>query len=190
MDLQKIQAESRTVADQVFNELAPVVETITQAMAACLQAGNKIMACGNGGSSADAQHFAGELVNRFLLNRKPYAGLALNTDASVMTSISNDFSYSEVYEKQVQGLGRSGDILVGFSTSGNSENILKAFSAAKEMGITIVAFTGGSGGKMLDLADHTLLVSSSSHTPRIQEGHELMMHLICERLEELMENEA
>jgi len=187
MDLQKIQSESRAVADQVFSELAPVIETITQAMADGLRAGNKIMACGNGGSAADAQHFAGELVNRFLLNRRPYAGLALNTDAAVLTSISNDFSYSEIYSKQVQGLGRPGDILVGFSTSGNSENILKAFEAAREMGIATVAFTGGSGGRMLEWADHALLVSSSSHTPRIQEGHELMMHLICERLEELME---
>jgi D-sedoheptulose 7-phosphate isomerase len=190
MDLQKIQAESRAVADQVFNELAPVVETITQAMAECLKAGGKIMACGNGGSSADAQHFAGELVNRFLLNRKPYAGLALNTDAAVLTSISNDFSYDEIYSKQVEGLGRKGDILVGFSTSGNSGNVLKAFESAKEMGITTVAFTGGSGGKMLELADHVLLVSVSSHTPRIQEGHELMMHLVCERLEELMESQG
>ena len=167
MDLQKIQSESRAVADQVFSELAPVIETITQAMADGLRAGNKIMACGNGGSAADAQHFAGELVNRFLLNRRPYAGLALNTDAAVLTSISNDFSYSEIYSKQVQGLGRPGDILVGFSTSGNSENILKAFEAAREMGIATVAFTGGSGGRMLEWADHALLVSSSSHTPRI-----------------------
>ena len=143
--------------------------------------------CGNGGSSSDAQHFAGELVNRFLLNRKPYAGLALNTDAAVMTSISNDFSYEEIYSKQVEGLGREGDMLVGFSTSGNSANILNAFEAARKMGIQTVAFTGGKGGKMADSTDYVLLVSSSAHTPRIQEGHELMMHLICERVEELME---
>ena len=156
-------------------------------MTDCLKAGGKVMMCGNGGSSADAQHFAGELVNRFLMNRKPYAGLALNTDAAVMTSISNDFSYEEIYSKQVEGLGREGDMLVGFSTSGNSGNILRAFDAAKEIGIKTVAFTGGTGGKMLGLIDYILLVSSSSHTPRIQEGHELMMHLICERVEELME---
>ena len=187
MDLQKIQAEARAVSDQVFNELAPTVEAVTVQMAECLKAGGKIMACGNGGSSCDAQHFAGELVNRFLMERRPYAGLALNTDASVMTSIANDYSYAEIYEKQVQGLGRSGDILVGFSTSGNSENILRAFRAAKEAGIKTVAFVGGTGGKMLELADAALLISCSSHTPRIQEGHETMMHLICERLEELME---
>ncbi len=187
MDLQKIQTEARAVSDQVFSELAPTIETITVAMAECLKAGGKIMACGNGGSSADAQHFAGELVNRFLMNRRPYAGLALNTDASVMTSIANDFSFDEVYEKQVQALGRAGDILVGFSTSGNSANIIRAFEAAKDAGIRTVAFLGGTGGKMLELADMALLVSCSSHTPRIQEGHEIMMHLICERLEELME---
>ncbi|MDF7825888.1 SIS domain-containing protein [Pontiellaceae bacterium B12227] len=187
MDLQQIQAEARIVSDQVFNELAPAVEEISQSIADCLKAGGKVMMCGNGGSASDAQHFAGELVNRFLMNRKPYAGLALNTDAAVMTSISNDFSYDEIYSKQVEGLGRAGDILVGFSTSGNSGNILRAFDAAKEIGIKTVAFTGGTGGKMLGLTDYILLVSSSSHTPRIQEGHELMMHLICERVEELME---
>lgn len=187
MDLQQIQAESRAVSDQVFNELAPAVEEVSVAIADGLKAGGKVMMCGNGGSSSDAQHFAGELVNRFLMNRRPYAGLALNTDAAVLTSIGNDFSFEEVYEKQVQGLGREGDLLVGFSTSGNSANILKAFDAAKEMGIKTVAFIGGSGGKMLPLSDYSLLVSCSSHTPRIQEGHELMMHLICERVEELME---
>lgn len=187
MDLQKIQAEARAVSDQVFNELAPVVEEVSLAIAECLQAGGKVMMCGNGGSSADAQHFAGELVNRFLLNRKPYAGLALNTDAAVITSIANDFSYEEIYSKQVEGLGRPGDILVGFSTSGNSGNVLKAFEAAREMNIKTLGFLGGSGGKMRAVSDLALLVSASSHTPRVQEGHELMMHLICERVEELME---
>lgn len=187
MDIATIQAESRAVSDQVFTELVPKVEEAAARIADCLKSGGKVMACGNGGSSADAQHFAGELVNRFLMNRRPYAGIALNTDASVMTSISNDFSYEEVYSKQVEGLGRAGDVLVGFSTSGNSGNVLKAFETAKELGITTVGFLGGGGGKMLPLSDHALLVSCSSHTPRIQEGHELMMHLICERVEELME---
>ncbi|WP_372805863.1 SIS domain-containing protein [Pontiella sp.] len=187
MDLQKIQAEARAVSDQVFGELAPAVEQVAQAMAACLKAGNKIMACGNGGSAADAQHFAGELVNRFLMNRRPYAGLALNTDAAVLTSIGNDFSFNEVYEKQVLGLGREGDLLVGFTTSGNSENIRLAFKAARSMGIRTVLFSGGTGGRILGLSDLALVVSCSTHTPRIQEGHETMMHLVCERIEELME---
>jgi len=187
MDVAKIQAESRAVSDQVFSELVSNVEEVAELIAACLKAGGKVMACGNGGSSADAQHFAGELVNRFLMNRKPYAGIALNTDASVMTSISNDFSYEEVYSKQVEGLGRAGDILVGFSTSGNSGNVLKAFEVAKDLDIKTVGFLGGNGGKILPFSDQALLVSCSSHTPRIQEGHELMMHLICERVEELME---
>jgi D-sedoheptulose 7-phosphate isomerase len=187
MDLEVIRAAARAVADQVFDELAPEVEKVAVAMADCLMAGGKVMACGNGGSSADAQHFAGELVNRFLMNRRPYAGLALNTDASVMTSIANDFSYEEIYSKQVEGLGCEGDILVGFTTSGNSGNILRAFDAAKSKGITTVAFTGGSGGKIIGMCDMALHVSVSDKTPRIQEGHELMMHLICERIEELME---
>lgn len=187
MDLQKIQAEARAVSDQVFAELAPVVEEISASIADCLKGGGKVMMCGNGGSSADAQHFAGELVNRFLMDRKPYAGIALNTDAAVLTSISNDFSYEEIYSKQVEALGREGDILVGFSTSGNSGNVLKAFEVARTMGVKTLGFLGGAGGKMLPLCDMTLLISASSHTPRVQEGHELMMHLICERVEELME---
>lgn len=188
MDWTRIQTEARAVSDQIFCDLKPEVETLADELAECLRDGGKIMACGNGGSAADASHFAGEIVNRFLIDRRPYAGMALTCDPAVMTSIGNDFSFEEVFEKQVLGLGRSGDVLVGFSTSGNSENILRAFHAAKEMGIKTVAFTGGTGGKMLDLADRTLLVSCTSHTPRIQEGHELMMHLLCERLEELMEN--
>ena len=187
MDLQKIQAEARAVSDQIFTELVSTVELISQEMAKCLKAGGKVMACGNGGSASDAQHFAGELVNRFLINRRPYAGLALNADVAVLTSIGNDFSFDEIYEKQVQGLGQSGDMLVGFTTSGNSENILRAFHAASDAGIKTVAFTGGTGGKILKISDRALLISSSSHTPRIQEGHETMMHLICERVEELME---
>ncbi|MDF7801870.1 SIS domain-containing protein [Pontiellaceae bacterium B1224] len=187
MDLQHIQAETRTVFDQVFNELASTVEEISIAIEHCLKAGGKVMICGNGGSSSDAQHFAGELVNRFLMDRKPYAGLALNSDGAVITSIGNDFSFDDVFSKQVEGLGREGDLLVGFTTSGNSENVLRAFDAAKKIGIKTIAFTGGTGGKIVALSDYTLLISSSSHTPRIQEGHELMMHLICERVEELME---
>ena len=187
MDLQKIQAEARAVSDQVFSQLAPVVEEVSVAIADCLKAGGKVMMCGNGGSSSDAQHFAGELVNRFLLNRKPYAGIALNTDAAVLTSISNDFSYEEIYSKQVEALGREGDILAGFSTSGNSGNVLKAFEVAREIGVKTLGFLGGSGGQILPLCDMSLLISATSHTPRVQEGHELMMHLICERVEELME---
>lgn len=187
MDLQHIQAEARIVSDQVFNELAPTVEEIAVAIEQCLKAGGKVMMCGNGGSSSDAQHFAGELVNRFLMNRKPYAGLALNSDGAVITSIGNDFSFDDIFSKQVEGLGREGDLLVGFTTSGNSENVLRAFDVAKKSGIKTIAFTGGTGGKICALSDYILLISSSSHTPRIQEGHELMMHLICERVEELME---
>lgn len=187
MNLQHIQAEARIVSDQVFGELAPKVEEIAIAIEFCLKAGGKVMMCGNGGSSSDAQHFAGELVNRFLINRKPYAGLALNSDGAVITSIGNDFSFDDIFSKQVEGLGREGDLLVGFTTSGNSENVLRAFGVAKKAGIKTIAFTGGTGGKIRALSDFILLISRSSHTPRIQEGHELMMHLICERVEELME---
>jgi len=188
MDWAKIREEVCAVSDQIFNELKPAVETLAQELADRLKAGNKIMTCGNGGSAADASHFAGEIVNRFLINRRPYAALALTCDPAVMTSIGNDFSFEEVFKKQLQGVGRAGDVLVGFSTSGNSENILCAFTAAKEMGILTVAFIGGNGGKLRSLADRALVVSCSSHTPRIQEGHELLMHLLCQRIEELMEN--
>lgn len=176
------------VAEWILGPMRETIEAAANEMARCLKSGGKVLFCGNGGSAADAQHLAGEFVNRFLKERKPYAGIALSTDTSVMTAIGNDYSYDQVFEKQVQALGRPGDILVGISTSGNAANVLRAFQAARAIGVTTVALTGGSGGKLVAHADRVLSISCTTSTPRIQEGHLLVMHALCERLEEIMES--
>src|SRR5436190_22056384 len=128
---------------------APIARGI-ELMAAALQAGGKVLACGNGGSAADAQHFAAELVNRFERERPPLAGLALTTDSSALTSIANDYSYEQVFEKQLRALGRKGDVLLAISTSGNSMSVIAAMSAARDLGVSILALTGRGGGKMAE----------------------------------------
>ena len=172
------------VANEVFTRLRPAVESVAVRIAASLRSGGKVLACGNGGSAADAQHFAAELVNRFLLERRPYAALALTTDSSVLTSIANDYRYAEIFSKQVEALGRPGDILLAISTSGNAENVCLAAEAAKHAGLWTVALCGGSGGRLATLADESLRVSSSTVTARIQEAHEMMIHAICQLVEE------
>ncbi|MEW6519703.1 MAG: D-sedoheptulose 7-phosphate isomerase [Thermodesulfobacteriota bacterium] len=144
----------------------------------CFRAGNKLMICGNGGSAADAQHLAAEFVNRFLINRAPLPAIALTTDTSILTSVGNDFSYDDIFAKQVEALGKKGDILLGISTSGNSANVLRAFDAAKKLGARTVALTGGSGGKLAGEADLALIVPSD-RTPHIQEAHLWIEHMLC-----------
>lgn len=144
--------------------------------------GGRVMFCGNGGSAADAQHLAAELSGRYLKNRRPLAGLALHCDTSALTAIANDFSFDEIYSRQVKAHGRKGDLLVGISTSGNSKNVLNAMLAACELEMKTVAMTGESGGKMAEIAD-VLLNIPSSFTPRIQEMHILIGHTLCEAAE-------
>lgn len=187
MNWEQIRAEHTAVVAEVFGRLAPEIEAFSAEVVAALRAGGKLMICGNGGSAADAQHIAGEFINRFLRERRPYAAIALSTDTSSMTAIGNDYSFDQVYEKQVLALGRPGDILLGISTSGNAANVCRAFVTARERGIRTVALTGGTGGKLAGLADRVLSISCTKHTPRVQEGHELAFHLFCERIEELME---
>lgn len=187
MNWNDIAADVQAVTRHVLVELRPGIEALAARMAAVLKGGGKILVCGNGGSAGDAQHLAGELVNRFLKERAPYACVALTTDSSVLTSIGNDYDFSQVFEKQVQALGRPGDLLIGISTSGNAANVLRAFAATRGIGLPTVAFTGGPGGKLVALADQVLSISCTRHTPRIQEGHLLVMHTLCERLEEIME---
>lgn len=151
-----------------------------------LQSGNKIMLFGNGGSAADAQHIAAEFVNRLHkthTERKPLAALALTTDTSVLTSISNDIDFSHIFSRQIQALGKTGDLAWGISTSGNSPNLIKAFTTARDMGITTIGFTGCGGGKIVTLADYHLTVESDDAT-RIQEVHITLAHVICELVEE------
>mgnify|MGYP006278568799 FL=1 len=152
---------------------------------ACLRKGNKILICGNGGSAADAQHIAGELVGRFKKERPGYAAIALTTDTSVMTSWANDYEYETIFARQVEALGKPGDVLIGLSTSGYSSNVLAAFKKAEALDMHCIAFTGKGGGKLKDMADVTIDVKSSD-TPRIQECHMVAYHIICEELEKRM----
>lgn len=161
--------------------LKPVSETADLIVRA-VRAGNKLMICGNGGSAADAQHIAGEFVCRFYNNRKPMPAIALSTDTSVPTSISNDYSYDDVFSRQVTALGKKGDVLLGISTSGSSGNVLGAFRAAREMDIRTVLLTGEKEKKIAGLSD-IVIKTPSSDTPRIQEMHLLIEHIICEIVE-------
>jgi D-sedoheptulose 7-phosphate isomerase len=154
-------------------------------MAGALRAGGKILACGNGGSAADAQHFAAELVNRFERERAPLAGLALTADSSTLTSIGNDYSFEQVFEKQLRALGRKGDVLLAISTSGNSANVVAAMRAARELGVHIVALTGNGGGKMAALLSGSDVHVCVPHnrTMRIQEVHLLALHCLCDGID-------
>lgn len=141
------------------------------------------MFCGNGGSAADSQHFAAELMGRFLIDRHPLAAIALTTDTSVLTAISNDYSYDDIFSIQVRGLGKPGDVLVGISTSGNSQNVIRAIDIARELGVFAIGLTGEGGGKMKDSSDFCLHVPSNQ-TNHIQEMHIAVGHMICGIVEE------
>lgn len=186
MNTDGIAGEYLAVADEVFGSMLDQVEKVAVRIAACLQAGGKVLLCGNGGSAADAQHIAGEFVNRFLKERRPYAAVALSTDTSTMTAIGNDYDFSRVFEKQVQAIGRPGDLLWAITTSGNSANVMHAVEAAHGGGMEVIGMTGGTGGKLAAASDYLLCIRASESTPRIQEGHQLLFHLVCERLEEIM----
>ena len=158
------------------------------AMVECLRNGGKIMACGNGGSAADAQHFAAELIGRFERERQELAAIALTTDTSILTAVGNDYSYDEIFSKQVRGLGKKGDILIAISTSGNSKNVIKAIEAAKKLGIKIIALTGNGGGKIGGLLgkDDIHLCAPSTRTARIQETHLVLLHGLCDGVDHLL----
>ncbi len=167
---------------QVLGALDPQVQKAGQRLAAVLSAGGKIMFCGNGGSAADSQHLASELTGRFIKDRRPLAGLALTTDSSALTCIGNDYSFDDVFSRQVQGLGRTGDALIGISTSGNSANVLRAVEAAKAMGIYTLGLLGRDGGKLGALCDASIVVPHGV-TARIQEAHLLIGHTLCGLIE-------
>lgn len=167
------------IEDDYLSIISEIGERCKQAVAD----GYKILLCGNGGSAADAQHLAAELIGRFVKERRSLAAVALTTDTSILTSIANDYSYDTVFERQVEGLGRSGDVLIGISTSGNSENVLRAMKKARDIGMHTIGLTGEDGGKLKAICDLTLTVPSRI-TARIQEMHILAGHIICELVEE------
>lgn len=174
--------ESSEVKTRFLKENLSKLLDVIKLVSKSFEAGNKLFFFGNGGSAADAQHLAAEFVNRYLIDRPPLPAIALTTDTSILTSISNDFSFNEIFSKQLKALGKEGDVAIGISTSGNSSNIIKAFEVAKEMGMKTVAFTGNDGGAMAKMANVSLIVSSTS-TPRIQEAHILIGHILCEMVE-------
>lgn len=169
--------ESISVKNETLNTLAPKIEETATAIISAIKQGGKILICGNGGSAADSQHFAAELISRFKRERKSYPAIALTTDSSILTAIGNDYSFEKVFSRQVEGLGKKGDILVGISTSGNSKNIIEAFNTAKSIGIKTIGLLG-SGGILNTLSDIAITVPSNN-TPRIQETHITIIHIIC-----------
>ncbi len=157
-----------------------------QDLAERLRRGCKVLVCGNGGSAADAQHFAAELTGRYLKERRALAAIALTTDTSALTAIGNDYSYDYIFARQVEALGRPGDVLVGISTSGNSGNVIAAVEAARSLGVKTIGILGRDGGRLASLVDDALIVPSKV-TARIQEVHEMVFHFWCEALDESFE---
>jgi D-sedoheptulose 7-phosphate isomerase len=181
----KTSRESAGVLEASVKRLAPDIALAAQLIASAIGKGGRVLACGNGGSAADAQHLAAELVGRFLMEREPYSAIALSTDTSVMSSLANDYGYESIFERQVLAHGRAGDVLVAISTSGNSPNVLRAIGAAKKLKMKTVGMTGKGGGKMSELAD-ILLDADSAATPRIQETHGFIIHAVCDLAERIL----
>jgi D-sedoheptulose 7-phosphate isomerase len=174
--------ETEKLRKQFLQENLPRLIAIIKLIADALENGNKLLLFGNGGSAAEAQHLAAEFVNRFTMDRPPLPAIALSTDSSILTSIGNDYSFSEVFSKQIVALGKEGDVAIGISTSGHSANVIRAIDVANQMGIQTVALTGNDGGDLAKVANHSLIVPSSS-TPRIQEVHMAVGHILCEMVE-------
>lgn len=162
--------------------LAPVLDKAVEIIVGALAKGGKVIFCGNGGSAADSQHLAAELMGRFLVDREPLPAIALTVDTSALTAIANDYSYDEVFSRQLRGIGVAGDVLVGISTSGNSRNVVNALKVAKARGLATIGLTGGSGGAMGDLCDVAVRVPSE-RTNHIQEMHIVAGHFICSQVE-------
>lgn len=171
-------ADGQALRERFFKEKANDVKQAAIMIAASMAREGKLLVCGNGGSAADAQHVAGEFVNRFLLDRPPLPAIALSTDTSVLTAIGNDFGFDQAFSKQVLALGRSGDVLLAISTSGNSVNVIKAIEAARERKMQVIGLTGGKGGTMAGLCNLLINVDYPS-TPLVQEIHLAVEHLIC-----------
>lgn len=173
-------------ADSAF--VARIAE-VAQRCATAIERGGKVLLAGNGGSAADAQHIAAEFVGRFKMERRPLSAIALTTDTSLLTAVGNDYGFDEIFARQVAGLGRPDDVFIGISTSGNSPNVLKAMAAGRQIGLTGVGLTGAGGGKLAVQCD-LLLAVPSSDTPRIQESHILIGHIVCDLVDQMLFGEA
>lgn len=181
--INQINDSAATKKAMVENDaLVNLLVEVAQVCVEVYRNGKKILIAGNGGSAADAQHFAAELVGRYGFDRPSLPSIALTTDSSNLTAIGNDYGYEYVFSRQLEGLGQEGDLFIGISTSGNSQNVINAFVSAKDRGITTVALVGRDGGKMATMADYAIIVPSNA-TPRIQESHLLIEHMICDIIE-------
>jgi D-sedoheptulose 7-phosphate isomerase len=178
-------ADHSAVAARAALELPALLERVVGTMHECLRTGGKVLACGNGGSATDAQHLVAELVGRFREERRALAAIALTADTAILTAVGNDYGYERVFARQVEALGRAGDVLLAFSTSGNSPNVVQAAQTARRLGCVVVAFTGARGGELASHAD--VLVKAPSNTvARVQEVHTLCSHAICDALDALI----
>jgi D-sedoheptulose 7-phosphate isomerase len=180
--IQQIALESIETKRRFFDSHADVVARAADVLIDTIRADGKILIFGNGGSAADAQHIAAELVNRLNYDRPPIAAIALTTDTSILTSVANDAAFADLFERQVRALGRAGDAVIAISTSGNSPNVLKAVEAARQLGIKVIALAGRNGGRLAPLADVALVVDTDS-TQRVQETHITIAHILCELIE-------
>jgi D-sedoheptulose 7-phosphate isomerase len=183
---QSLAALARAMKDTVLLDAA---RAIAAAMLKALRAGNKILLIGNGGSAADAQHIAAEIIGRYKQDRPPWPAIALTTDSSALTAISNDYGFEQIFARQVEGLGQRGDVLLALSTSGRSPNILAALLAAREHKLVTIGFTGTKGTAMAELCDH-LFISPSDDTPVIQQIHMTVLHGICDEIEQTLMRES
>jgi D-sedoheptulose 7-phosphate isomerase len=181
--ISKIFEESAQLKVKFARENVDRIIEVVQLIAQAFREGKKVLLFGNGGSATDASHIAAEFVNRFLLERPPLPAIALNTDPAVLTSISNDYDYSQIFSKQLAALGTEGDVVIGISTSGNSPNVIKAIDVAKKNGMRTIVLTGGTGGKMANLADYTF-IAPTKVTARVQEIHITLGHAICQLVDE------
>ena len=182
----EFEAHLKTI-QAVMGSMEASLEVAATLLVDTLKRGNKVLLCGNGGSAADAQHIAAELTGRYKSERRGLPAIALTTDTSALTAISNDYGYAKVFDRQVEALANKGDLLIGISTSGNSDNILSALTTAKALGCTIIGLSGRDGGKMNDLCDVNLVVPSDD-TPRIQEIHILLGHTLCQIVDDAFSN--
>ena len=183
--IERLLRESIAVKEDLLRCRLDGIAQVAEITLRALQRGNQIFLCGNGGSAADAQHLAAEFVNRFLYDRPALPALALTTDTSALTAIGNDADFSQVFSRQIEALGKAGDVLYALSTSGKSPNVIRAAEMARKRGIETVAFTGGDGGALAPICDHALIIPSHS-TPRIQEAHITIGHIICQLVEEAL----
>jgi len=185
LEIKKLLNKSIEVKKKVLETLTPKIEEAAKAVIKALKSGNKILICGNGGSAADSQHIAAEFINRFKINRDPLPAIALSTDTSIITSCGNDFGFELIFLRQVKALAKKGDVLIGISTSGNSKNVLLALEEGKKIGCVNIGLLGCGGGKIASLTDINLTIPSND-TPRIQESHITIAHIICELAEKEM----